>query len=348
MSKILITGMSASHSSEKANLRSLSFAGAIKLVLEQQGHEVIQANPEVSWNLKDLEQYDSVLVGISPLTSLSANHVYGALSVMDVLLNSPKLHLFIDAPEPAKITASLRAMVKTPDNLTKPFYAYRRGFSSATQPNMLQNLIDVVDDLLNKKWPTTLYPALPWTDSVKHVADYLPEGAADLLVGINVDAYLISTQDIIETERREKWVVENYSTKWVKSTTATLSYPTVPMKWNKAWTDAQVSAQISSGLGALIPPYSSSTWWSYRYIQCMNDLTPIATDWKESQLIGSSWAHLASSIEGMTQEERTQLAKDQRDSYIENVPTRRDAAVNLSQALDLFTRKEQTNVHLVQ
>jgi hypothetical protein len=348
MSKILITGMSASHSSEKANLRSLSFAGVMKLVLEQQGHEVIQENPEVSWNTKDLEQYDSVLVGISPLTSLSANHVYGALSVIDVLLDSPKLHLFIDAPEPAKITASLRAMVKTPDNLTKPFYSYRKGFSSATQPNMLENLLDVIDRLLNKQWPTTLYPSLPWTDEIKHVADCLPEGADNSLVGINLDSYLISTQDMIEIERRDKWVVENYSTKWVKSTTSTLTHPTVPMKWNKAWTDEQVSTQISSGLGALIPPYSSSTWWSYRYIQCMNNLTPIATDWKESQLIGSSWTHLASSIESMSQEERIRLAKDQRDSYIINIPTRRDAAINLSQALDLFTRKEQTNVHLVQ
>ena len=108
MSKILITGMSASHASDKTNLRSLSFAGVIKLVLEQQGHEVVQVNPEVSWNLKDLEQYDSVLVGLSPITSLSANHVYGALSVIDVLLDSPKLRLFIDAPEPGKITARAR------------------------------------------------------------------------------------------------------------------------------------------------------------------------------------------------------------------------------------------------
>jgi hypothetical protein len=341
MSKILITGMSASHASEKANSRSLSFAGVMKLVLEQQGHEVIQENPEVSWNLNDLEQYDSVLVGISPITSLSANHVYGALSVVDVLLDSPKLRLFIDAPEPGKITASLRAMVKTPDNLTKPFYSYRRGFSHASQPNMLNNLIEVIEDLLNKPWPITLYPSLSWTDETEHVANFLPEGARDSLKAINLDAYLISTQEMLDIERRDKWVVENYSTKWVKSTASTLSTPTVPMKWNKSWSDSQVYAQISSGIGALIPPYPSSTWWSYRYIQCMNAATPIATYWKESHLLGSSWTHLASSIESMSQEERLALATQQRNAYIENIPTRREAAINLSQALGLFTRKEQ-------
>ena len=347
MSKILITGMSASHSSEKANLRSLSFAGVIRLVLEQQGHEVTQENPEVSWNLNDLDQYDSVLVGISPITSLSANHVYGALSVMDILLDSPKLHLFIDAPEPGKITASLRAMVKTPDNLTKPFYSYRKGFSHASQPNMLNNLIEVVEDLLTKPWPITLYPSLPWTKEKEHIANFLPEGAQKSLKAINLDSYLISTQDSIDTERRDKWVVENYSTKWIKSTASTLSKPTVPMKWNKSWSDLQVYAQISAGIGALVPPYSSSTWWSYRYVQCMNALTPIATDWKESQLLGPSWTHLASSIESMPNEERTALAMQQRDAYLENVPTRREAAINLSQVLNLFTRKEQNNDHLV-
>ena len=80
----------------------------------------------------------------------------------------------------------------------------------------------------------------------------------------------------------------------------------------------------------------------------MNALTPVATDWKESDFIGPSWSHLASSIEGMTLEERTALATAQRNAYIENIPTRRNATIHLSQALGLFTRKEQTNVHLVQ
>ena len=111
MSKILITGMSASHASHSANSRSISFAGVLKTVLTLQGHEVTQLDPEVSWNTKDFEEYDSVLVGLSPLTSLSANRVYGALSVIDVLLDTDKLVFFLDAPEPNRITSSLRAII---------------------------------------------------------------------------------------------------------------------------------------------------------------------------------------------------------------------------------------------
>lgn len=338
MSKILITGMSASHASESANARSASFASVIRTVLVLQGHEVVQLDPEVSWNTKDLDQYDSVLVGLSPLTSLSANRVYGALSVIDVLLDTDKLVLFLDAPEPNRITSSLRAIIKTPDNLTKPFYSYRKGYDTASQPNMLQNLLDIVEHLLTKEWPTTLYPSLPWQDKDK-VAAQLPAGAASSLLPISLDSYLINNQDVIELERREKWVVENYSSSWVKSTTATLQRPTVPMKWHKGWTDAQVESQIAAGVGALFSPHLNGTWWSYRLIQCINTLTPVATDWRESSAIGSSWSHLASRIEDMSQEERNALAKDQRKEYTNAIPTRTDAAIALSSALKLYSKK---------
>jgi hypothetical protein len=338
MSKILITGMTAPHASSDANRRSLSFAGTLRLVLESQGHIVDQIDPEVSWNTKDLDVYDSVLVGISPLTSLSANRIYGALSVIDVLLDTDKLVLFFDSPDPIRITSSIRAMVKTPDNLTKPFYSYRKGFNNASQPNMLQNLIDVVEHLGNEKWPTTLFPSLPWTN-IDKVAAQLPSNAPDNLVSINLDSYLISTQDTLDVERREKWVVENYGTSWVKSTAATLEAPTVPMKWHKGWTDEQVQQQITKGIGALISPHSQGTWWSYRFAQCLSALTPIATDWRESGLLGNDWSNLASKIEGMTPDERNLLAREQRNTYIDAVPSRRDAAILLTDALQLHVRK---------
>ena len=69
MSKILLTGMSAPHASTDANRRSLSFASLLSHVLSTQGHEVVQTDPEISWEESDLNEYDHVLVGVSPLTS---------------------------------------------------------------------------------------------------------------------------------------------------------------------------------------------------------------------------------------------------------------------------------------
>jgi len=340
MSKILITGMSAPQASLEANKRSLSFAGLISAVLVQQGHTVTQTDPEVSWNINDLNEYDTVLVGISPLTSLSANRVYGALSVMDVLLDSDKLVLFIDAPEPSKIFFSLRAMAKNPNNMTKPFYSYRKDYSHATVPNVLSNLMDVVDHLLNDKWPVTIYPSLPWNGTGKAISQ-LPPGASESIRGINLDSYLITNQDTLEIEAREpRWAVENYLTTWTKSTIATLTNTSVPMKWHKGWSDSDVQTQISRSVGALISPYpTSGTWWSYRLVQCLNSLTPVATDWRESGSLGDAWMHLASSIEEMNDEQRYQLAKDQREAYTASIPSRRDAAIDLTESLQLYARR---------
>lgn len=337
MSKILITGMTSSHTSENANLRSLSFAGVLKYVLMREGHEVVQEQPEVGWNLQNLEEYDAVLVGISPITSLSSNYSYGALNVIDLLRDSDRLKLFIDSPEPIRITSSLRAIYKTPDNLTKPFYSYRKGFSQAIVPNMAGNLIDVVDMLLNDTWPTTMYPALPW-DSKQRIVSQLPTGAADTLTAMNFDAFYITEQDTIDVEKRDKWVVDTYNS-WTKKTLDTLSHSSVPMKWNKSWNDEQVGGQIASGIGALVAPNPSGTWWTYRYVQAMNLKTPIATDWRESSVIDESWAYLASRIEDLSQDDRHELSSTQTSAYLENIPGKRDAVANLYNVLGLYARK---------
>ena len=338
LSKILITGMTSSHTSESANAKSLTFAGVLSSVLQQNGHEVVQEQPNVSWTTQDLDQYDTVLVGISPITSISSNYVYGALSAIDVLLDTGKLKLFIDSPEPTRITSSLRAIAKTPDNLTKPFYSYRKGFSHATMPAMAENLLDVINMLLEDEWPTTLYPALPW-DSKDRVIKQLPQGAENALAPTNLDAYLISTQEVIDVEKRDKWVVDSYATNWVKTTASTLSHPIIPMKWNKGWDDKQVENQIASAIGSLVSPNPSGTWWTYRYIQSMNMKTPVATDWRESGAIDASWMYLASRIEDMSLEDQHELSSTQMSAYLANVPNRRDAAVELYNNLDLYSMK---------
>jgi hypothetical protein len=234
--------------------------------------------------------------------------------------------------------SSLRAIKKKPDNLVKSFYSYRKGYAQANAPDVLKSLLETVDMLLEDEWPTTVYPTLPWT-AHESVAEQLSESAQKNLKPVNLDRYVIAEQGTPDVERTEKWVVENFSTPWTESTIATLASPTVPMKWHKGWTDDQVADQISRGIGALISPHQNGTWWTYRIVQCLNALTPVATDWRESGFIGSPWMQLASAIEHMSQEERTQLAKDQRDAYLEAIPTKRDAAIILTESLELYSRK---------
>lgn len=342
MSKILITGMSAPQTSLKTNLRSLSFAGLIHDVLTYVDHQVVVCDPKLDWTVEELEQYSAVIVGVSPITSLSANKAYGALGVIDHLWDSPKLRLMVDAPHPAQIGASLRSINGTPNNLIKPFYSYRQGYQLAATESVSKRLLGTVERLLNDTWPETIYPSLPWR-SQQTVADELPVGARSSLNGINLDWFLIPEKPpAIEQEKVNKWVADMPTSNWTRKVEKTLAVPVVAMRTSKAATDVEIGSQISRSVGSLISPHRDGTWWTYRYIQSLTLGVPVATDWKESQAIGSSWAVLPATIEHMNQQQRTELAWNQLDDYASSIPKRESASKQLEDLIGLHakTRKE--------
>ena len=110
MSKILLTGMTAPQSSLKSNLRNISFSYAMYSALIDAGHEVEWVDPKIDITKKELESYDSVLVGIAPITSLSANKMYGALNIINLMWGSKKLTLLADAPNISQISTTLRSI----------------------------------------------------------------------------------------------------------------------------------------------------------------------------------------------------------------------------------------------
>ena len=102
MAHVLITGMTASQASPASLKRFRSFGGLVADVLLQSGHSGVIA--PLAGNL---DQYDSILVGLAPILSLGANNAYTALRLIDLLTsqNDPRLRFFVDAPTPAHITA---------------------------------------------------------------------------------------------------------------------------------------------------------------------------------------------------------------------------------------------------
>lgn len=333
MSKIFLTGMSAPHASPSANSKSLSFAGVINKVLTDAGHDVTWASPSVYMTTESLDKFDAVIVGVSPITSVTANRVYGALNVIGRLWGSPKLHLLVDAPNASQIDVSLRSVFTNPENLTKPFFSFRKEHSNVLADQDIKTfLLSVVGLLLSGEWGSTIYPKLPWKsfDSVK-----LTPNAKKNLVGISLDSHLI-TDVVSSTEKAIKWCVDNPNADWTKSVVATLTVPNAPMKWNKGSSDLEVAEQISRSIGALIAPSKKDgTWWSYRYIQSLNAGIPIATDWQESRIIGEAWSVLASSIDTMSPSKRDLIAAAQYESYVANILTKEESLATLEQVLKI-------------
>ena len=338
MSRILITGMSASQASLNANRRSLSFAGVIHDFLTESGHDVVMCDPRVSWSLEDVEEYSAVIVGVSPITSLSANKAYGALNLIDLLWEDPRLRLLVDAPHPAQISASLRSVSTKPGNLTKPFYAYRQGYQLAANKTVSTRLLGAVERLLNDTWPETIYPSLPWRDSFL-VSDELPAGARSGLSGINLDSFLVAeSAPKGDIEKIAKWAADNTTSTWTKKVQKTLALPVSPMRHTKGEDDRQVSSQILRSVGSLISPHRDGTWWTYRYIQSLNAGVPVATDWKESQHIGNSWSVLPATIEHLSDGARRDLAWDQLQDYMSAIPRRENVRKTLEDLLGLHSK----------
>ena len=326
--------MSAPQTSANSNRRSMSFAGVIEKVLNNAGHNTVMIEPDITWTKENLSYYDTVLVGISPITSLSAHYTYGALNTIGLLHGTAKLKLFIDAPNPKQITSSFNAIKSWPDNLTKSFYSTRKAYSLAKTDEKKKYLLNVVDLLNEETWPTTLYPSLPWGLS-DAAFNEVPKPAQKQLTAVNLDSHLLKKEHNFNKNRTARWTADFVDSQWTKKKLSTLKNPAIPMKMGKSWSDTQVEEQISNSIGALVSPQKNGTWWTYRYIQALNTRTPIATAWLESNAIGHSWAYLASTIEDMSADERFTLAKEQLDAYVESINTKNESTKSLLTVLGI-------------
>jgi hypothetical protein len=319
MKKVLISGMTASQSSFVYSERSVTFIGSVARALRDRGIVVDWQVP--SMDRKVIDSYDHVLIGVAPILSLAANRAFSALSLIESLWDTDKLTLFIDAPEPSKIHASLRSANKNPESLTKTLYSRRPGYTAiATDKAQAERINSIIEALTNSQWKKTLVPVLPWSTVDKSLVG-LPKNITSSCVGINVDSLILEQPVATETVRYNQWLVENENTKWIKHTSKSLVYPNALAKSKRTQGDASVLENMRSSAGVLVGPHDDKVlWWSSRFAQAMNTRTPVATEWRESSTIGDAWSHLASGIEEMDIEDRYELSTSQRMQYIEHVP----------------------------
>ena len=320
--KILLTGMASSHTSPKANKKNKNFFGVLNDALTLLEHEIVWQPSSVSWTKEQLEAFDAIFVGVVPPTSVSANKAYGALSVIELMFNSPKLKLVVDNPQHWQIEPSLNSVVNDPQSLVKPFYSKRSEYSEARSKDVLERLVAACSLLLTESWPITLYPGLPWKDD-ESVTSNLPSGASSSVLGFNFDKHYSHSKPI-EVARNEDpaWVVTNPKTKWAEKVTSTVKNPVRPLREKKSDTDEEALYNIHHSIGLLLTPQerSGGTWWSYSLVQALSNLTPVATEWRESSEISPCWSFLPYQIEEMQPHDRYIYALEQRQTYLRAIP----------------------------
>lgn len=327
--KVLITGSTSSQSSKKTYQRTPTFAGLISQNLSSSGVEVEFSRPYLEWDKKYLKEFDAVVVGIAPLTSLSSNSLYPALAVAARAEKIGNLSFFIDAPEPQKIAASLASFEKGKVDLFKPFYETRREYEKASgNSKVMKEIESFCSRLISSDWPTTLYPWTPWVppEQVKKHLPWIPE---ESIYPVSVDSYLMEEHEAGErlpTVDSSYWVYDSNKTKWFKNAQKSLRFDAIPVKDNRFSGCEEVSRRISAAVGSLVTTYrSEELWWSPLLANSLNLGVPVASDWRITSTLGSAWNHLPAAIEDMDHPERIELAAAQRFSYIKALDSKNEA-----------------------
>lgn len=341
--KILFTGMTSAHTTPHTSDNKTFFGMLSSLISEYFPDSSVEIkSPGINWTKKDLDKYDLVFVGIVPPTSLSANKIYGALNIIDTLYDSPKLRLVLDYPQLWQFKASLNSIVRDPESLIGSFYSKRQDYFLVNNRQSLEKFARVCGKLLSGQWPTTIYPRLPWKKD-SDVYKALGLVADRNFVGLNLDSFFATDNepDLFKTTN-PIWAIDNDKTSWSKAISEVLTHPTTKMRPSKKHNDIDVSVLMGSSTGSLISPQDrgGGTWWSYRYMQSLNVFTPVVSDWKETHRIGESWSFLAYQVEDMTLHDRIELAKRQKDSYINSISSKQEVLEEIKNLLVNIKIKE--------
>lgn len=317
--KVLFTGMGSNHCSRPSNTTFFT----VLANAASEFAEVIWASPKLSWTKKDLEQFDAIVFGFIAPTSLSANKIFGALHVLGLMLDSPKLKLVVDSPQMWQYKNSLKAVQRDAGILFGSFYSKREQFDQASKEK--HKIEAAVEKLNSGLWPEIIYPSLPWIESgvVAKILDFAP---VENLRGVNLDSYLINTEPP-RIGRRDVWAVENHKSSWLTEQEKFLSFPWANTKIGRKTDDTYALGVIRNSVGLLLPPQErkAGTWWNYRMYQALNTGTPIATYWQDTYKFDASWGALAYNIEDYNQAQRQMLANSQRQTYVAAIPTKEEA-----------------------
>lgn len=310
--KILFTGTASSHCKAPSNV---TFFGLLSKAVSEFS-EVVWAAPKLSWTEKDLEEFDVIIFGLTPPTSLSANKIYGAMHLLGMMYNSPKLRIVVDSQQMWQYKNSVEAIKRDVNTLFSPFFSKKYGYFEAKADSGRKYIELASTKLKSESTPVIYYPALPWSSNDR-VSSTLGFASANKIKGLNLDSLLLLPEPYSEGGRSNFWSVEDTKRSWYTELKPTLTFSETDVRSSKSLDDKSAASIIRSSAGLIVPPQErkTGTWWSYRYVQALNSHTPVATLWQESRSLDHSWAYLPYQIEEMSESQRGELARAQLESY---------------------------------
>lgn len=338
--KVLLTGMTSQHTNPDTHKKRVNFAGLIRDAFRITEDEVYWQEPSVTWDDDYLKQFDAVIVGVAPLSSLGANRAYGALNVISRLWNSGRLTLLVDAPDCVKIETSAQAIIDHPESLVKEFFSHRKEYRLAREKQHFDRLYTGAFMLRTQLWRQTIFPRLPWQHA-EDLVDQMRNTKFVQVTPLNLDSFLFSRYAADYNLTRHRWWAYEAGSApgWLEKQQVCWTVDELPST-HRVPTNEMTLQQLRASRGTLIAPSKSGTWWTPRYAMSLSQGTPVFSDWRETKDLGEAWSVLPTGFEMMTDVEKAQLLTRQTMTFEMAAGNRRMALDNLYSALNLERKAE--------
>lgn len=321
--KVLVTGATSRQANPDASnvgKKEVAFAWLLAEALRSMGHDVEHRNPSV---VETYEEFDHVFIGLAPLHGLGSNRAYGVLAASLRLWGSGRMSFYVDDPDVGKVTGGLRTMATNPNNLTKPFFAYKLEYEVAHRPEYESWLQAGVRMLNEQQWPRLIVPAHPWFSGMDKILKKVPQ-AIGYTTTLDLTAYLPEiTVKEMDDENVPQWICEaGPNDKWLRQQQPGAEVYRIGKDGKKKLPDTHLVNLYRKSLGVLQPPVEPVGWWNSRLGYARQALVPYVTRWQDVQALGEDYTVLPHTISLMDQDARDTLVQSQAEAFDRAIPSR--------------------------
>ena len=299
--KILVTGMTPTQAGRPGRFQWLTVPALLAEALRAGGHEVEHREYVPG---EDLRPYGAVLIGLVPVSSIAARHVYGTLDLITRCHGGavPVVRYYVDDWQFDKIMGAARNKHKQGGaNLFTTIKGRTHREWAETPEGRLQVALGC-EILATTEWPTTISVAYPWGDTSK-----LPTLPAEKMIYIDPSALCWDKYTFFAApteERVKRWVFGTLSDqrKWIESQHFTWPVEMVgppPTGAERTLKEPELIQLVAESWGALTPPYralAGTGWWRSRFLYTAKAGAVNYLDPTDAVLIGPATAWAANNL----------------------------------------------------
>ena len=266
------------------------------------GHEVTQR--PVTVGDEDALNYDVIIIGQVPWLSIAAHYLYPIIDLVDRADKAGVRMIFsIDDWQFPYMMSKLLTVARVPSRLVRETVFHNRpGFEWMRSLEGMAAADRVLDRLLTRPWPDTMYPAFGWGHK-RLLTGYLPAQRHYLLDPTSYTT-VYDVPRVPNTDRKRQWVLGALSdqTAWLESLKPGWDVLQAgrPRHGSPNLQESELVAEYAASWGVLSPVYkkiAGSGWWRNRFVYSAMTGAILYADPEEVSQLGDSFTQPLEKLE---------------------------------------------------